>query len=98
MRISGKGLWLLHKYMTRDECKQFLVERLSVLGGARMDEFAAFAGFHRVPGFSQIFHPEMISQLVLEGKIVEVKYVLPGKNTSMSFLLPKNTKVSIINA
>lgn len=83
--------------MTRDECKQFLIEKLEILGGAKMDEFVAFTGFHRVEGFSQIFHPDMIWQLVLEGKIVEVKYILPNKTTPMSFLLPKHTKVSIIN-
>jgi hypothetical protein len=82
--------------MTREECKKVVLEMLDNLGGARMDEFVSFVGLHRIIGFTQVFHPDMISQLVLEGNIVQVKCNLPDKR-EVSFLLPKNTKISTIN-
>lgn len=82
--------------MTREECKKVVLEMLDSLGGARMDEFVSFAGLHRIIGFTQVFHPDMISQLVLEGNIVQVKCTLSDKR-EVIFLAPKNTKVTIVN-
>jgi hypothetical protein len=82
--------------MTREECKKAVLDMLNSLGGARMDEFVCFVGLHKIKGFTQVFHPDMIDQLILEGNIVQVKCTLADKR-EINFLLPKNSKVSIIN-
>jgi hypothetical protein len=82
--------------MTKEECKKLLLDKISAVGGARADELVAWHGFYRIPGFSEIFHPDFLQQMVTEGMIIEVKYTLPDSNSSFSFLLPKETKVSII--
>lgn len=83
--------------MTKDECKKLLADKIMAVGGARADELVAWHGFYQTPGFSEIFHPEFLQQMVTEGMIVEVKYTLPDAK-SFSFLLPKETKISIIGA
>lgn len=83
--------------MTREECRQFIIDKINLLGGCKMHDFVAYAGYHKVPEFAKIFHPDMVHQLILEGEILEVRYILPGKEP-LSFLLPKTAKVSVVNA
>lgn len=81
--------------MTKEECKKLLADKIGVVGGARADELVAWHGFYQTPGFSEIFHPDFLQQMITEGMIIEVKYTLPG-DKNFSFLLPKGSKVSII--
>lgn len=39
--------------------------------------------------------PEVLEQMVKDGEIVEVEYVLPGSNRVKSFYLPKGTDVKV---
>lgn len=82
--------------MTKDDCKKLIAEKLTIIGGARADELVAWRGFYTVEGFSEVFHPDLLKQMVTEGLIMEVKYTLPNAKNSSSFLVPKGTKVSII--
>lgn len=80
--------------MTRNECKNIIVKELNSLGGVRQDEFVAWRPLYLIEGFSEIFHPEIIQELIVENQIMEIKYVLPDKpNLVFSYLLPKGTKI-----
>jgi hypothetical protein len=82
--------------MTKDECKKLIAEKITQVGGARADELVAWHGFYKTEGFSEVFHPEFLQQMVTEGMITEIKYTIPEDKNSFSFLVPKGTKVSII--
>lgn len=82
--------------MTKDECKKLIADKISLVGGARADELVAWHGFYNTEGFSEVFHPEFLQQMVTEGMITEIKYTMPEAKNSFSFLVPKGTKVSII--
>lgn len=82
--------------MTKDECKKLILDKLVKVGGARADELVAWHGFYTVEGFSEVFHPDLLQQMVTEGMLMEIKYTLPDSKNSSSFLVPKGTKVSII--
>ena len=82
--------------MTKEECKKLLADKISDVGGARADALVAWHGFYQNPGFSEIFHPDFLQQMVTEGMIIEIKYTLPNTDKSFSFLLPKETKISIM--
>lgn len=82
--------------MTREECKQLLVDKINILDGVRQHEFVAWQVLHEIPGFSEIFHPDMLKQLVTENRITTVEYILPS-NKSFNLLLPKDTKVVVLN-
>ncbi len=83
--------------MTRDECKDLLVEKINSLGGVRSDEFVAWSLLYTYDGFSDTFHPDMLKQLLSERRIMTVEYTLPGKTDSYVFLLPVDTKVQLFN-
>jgi hypothetical protein len=84
--------------MTVEECKELIVKKIGLIGGIRFDEFAAGYDMHSIQGFSQVFHPHMIKQLIFENKIGEVKYVLLDKpDHVLSFLLPKGTNITLNN-
>lgn len=38
--------------------------------------------------------PELIEELVSEGKLCEIEYILPGTDRIKSFLLPAGTEIS----
>lgn len=84
--------------MTKDECKKVLVDKIAAVGGARADELVAWHGFYKIEGFSEVFHPDLLQQMVTEGLITELKYTLPDAKNSSSFLVPKGTKISIIGS
>jgi len=83
--------------MTKDECKKLLADKIMAVGGARADELVAWHGFYQIDGFSEVFHPDLLQQMVTEGMIIEIKYTLPSAKI-FSFLLPKSTKCSIVGA
>lgn len=83
--------------MTREECKDLLVEKIGLLGGVRADEFVAWSLLYTVEGFSEVFHAEMLKQLLTERRIMTIEYVLPGKDKSFTILLPVDTKVQVFN-
>lgn len=82
--------------MTREQCKDLLVDKITYLGGVRADEFVAWSHLYAIEGFSQLFHPDMIQQLVMEGRIAVIEYSVPNKKP-LTFLVPKGTKVKVIN-
>lgn len=84
--------------MTRDECKNLLVEKIGILGGVRSDEFVAWTYLYTVPGFSEVFHPDILKELLAERRIVTIEYTPPGKDHSFTFLLPVDTKIKLFNA
>ena len=84
--------------MTREECKDLLVEKIGVLGGVRSDELVAWTYLYTVPGFSEVFHPDMLQHLVAERRIVMIEYTPPGKEHSFNFLLPVDTRIKVFNA
>ncbi len=83
--------------MTRDECKDLLVEKIGVLGGVRSDELVAWSYLYTVPGFSEVFHPDMLKHLLAERRIVGLEYKTPTQETSFMFLLPVDTKIKAYN-
>lgn len=83
--------------MTRDECKDLLVKKIGELGGVRADEFVAWSLLYNVEGFSQLFHPDMLKQLLSERRILTIEYTLPDKETPFTFLLPVDTKIKVFN-
>lgn len=82
--------------MTKEECKNLLVEKVNNLGGTKVDELVAWAGLYVIEGFSETFNPEMIKQLMYENRIGAVEYDLPNGKTSL-FLFPKDSRVKLIN-
>lgn len=84
--------------MTNEECKTLLVEKINMLGGVRSDEFVAWGLLYTIEGFSEVFHPEMLKQLLSERRIVTIDYTLPGKDKPLTFLLPVDTKIEVFNA
>ena len=84
--------------MTRDECKNLLVKKIGELGGVRSDEFVAWSLLYTIEGFSDVFHPDMIKQLLTERRIVTIDYTLPGRDKPFTFLLPVDTKIEVFNA
>ena len=83
--------------MTREECKDFLVKHIEKLGGIRLDQLVSSYDLYATAGFSEIFHPEMLKQLVVENKIGEVVYSLPGSSNTITYLIPIGSKVSLTN-
>jgi hypothetical protein len=84
--------------MTKDECKDLLVEKIAAVGGARADEFVAWTLLYTIEGFSETFHPDMLKQLLTERRIVTIEYTLPGQTTPLTLLLPVDTKIQVFNA
>lgn len=84
--------------MTREECKNLLVEKINTLGGVRSDEFVAWSLLHTYDGFSEVFHPDMLKQLLTERRIVTIEYTIPGGKLPFTFLLPVDTKIEVFNA
>lgn len=84
--------------MTREECKNLLVEKINQLGGVRSDEFVAWGLLYAIEGFSEVFHPEMLKQLLQERRIVTIEYTVPDKEKPFTFLLPVDTKIQVFNA
>jgi hypothetical protein len=82
--------------MTKDQCKDLLVDKITYLGGVRADEFVAWRTLYLIEGFAQLFHPEMIQQLAAENRITIIEYTLPGKKP-LKFLLPKGTTIKVVN-
>ncbi len=82
--------------MNREECKNIIIEHVNNSGGRRLDELVAWAGLYMIEGFSETFHPEMIQELLQEGRIAAFTYFLPN-NIFMSFLVPKDTDFKLIN-
>jgi len=70
--------------MTNEECKTLLVEKINILGGVRSDEFVAWGLLYTIEGFSEVFHPEMLKQLLSERRIVTIDYTLPGKDKPLT--------------
>jgi hypothetical protein len=84
--------------MTKEECKQLLVDKITALGGARADEFVAWSLLYTIEGFSETFHPQMLQELLMERRIVTIQYTLPGQTTPLTLLLPVDTKIEVFNA
>jgi hypothetical protein len=84
--------------MTREECKDLLVKKIGELGGVRSDEFVAWSLLYTIEGFSSVFHPDMLKQLLSERRIVTIEYTLPGREKPFVFLLPVDTKIQVFNA
>jgi len=84
--------------MTRDECKNLLVEKITAVGGARADEFVAWSLLYTIEGFSETFHPQMLKELLTERRISTIEYTLPGTKEVLTLLLPVDTKIQVFNA
>jgi len=83
--------------MTRDQCKDLLVEKIGMLGGVRADEFVAWSLLYTIEGFSEVFHPEILKQLLSERRITTIEYSLPGSEMVYTFLLPVDTTIKVFN-
>jgi hypothetical protein len=82
---GGKGL-------TRREAKAYILSLVQTKQGVKATELAAETALalmdHNVP--------ELFQELVREGQMVEVEYVLPNlERRAKSFYLPKGTKVRL---
>lgn len=82
--------------MTREECKNILVDHINASGGRREDELVAWAALYIIEGFSETFHPDMVSELLMEHRIAAINYTLPNQ-IMLNFLLPRDTKIALIN-
>ncbi len=83
--------------MTREECKDLLVEKINMLGGVRSDEFVAWSLLYTYEGFADVFNADMLKQLLMERRITTIEYTLPGKEKPFTFLLPVDTKIKVLN-
>lgn len=81
--------------MTTEECKQFLEEKLNKLGCVRLEEFLAWNALYAKEGFSEVFHPELIKQMIREHRIVSVEYKIPGQQL-LTLLMPRDTDVKVV--
>ena len=84
--------------MTKEECKNLLVEKITALGGVRADEFVAWSLLYTIEGFSETFHPQMLKELLIERRIITIEYTLPGQKEPLTLLLPVDTKIQVFNA
>ena len=74
---------------TKQLFKEAIIEAVTRLQGCKATELAAE---HNLIGVKNL--PQLLAELVKEGKILEVEYVLPNmKYRIKSFLLPAGTKV-----
>jgi hypothetical protein len=79
--------------MTRDEVKDLIVQVVTDIQGAKTVELVAD---ERLTAFVSF---ELLEELVAEGRLVEVEYVLPERDWQCkSFYLPKGTDVRVKNA
>jgi len=81
--------------MTREECKDFLVQYVEKMGGIRRDQLVSAYEIYVTPGVSEVFHPDMLDQLMVEKKLAELGYVLG--TVKVSYLIPVNAKVNLTN-
>lgn len=78
--------------MTREEAKRLVVETVEGLQGCKATELAACREL--VPLFLEIPLVILLEELVREGQLVEIEYVLPAlPDRVKSFLLPKGSHV-----
>ena len=81
--------------MTRDEVKNLIVQMVTDLQGVKATKLAA----ELIPVWLEYDAPELFEELVEEGQLVEIEYVLPEMNfRCKSFYFPKVTKVTVENA
>jgi hypothetical protein len=88
------------KVYTKDEVKDIVVDLVTSCQGAKATQLAAVA-VEQIAGVleSTGYDPEIVEELVAEGRLVEVEYILPDMDyRCKSFLLPQGTKVRVKNA
>jgi hypothetical protein len=85
--------------MNRDEAKEQITKVVEMVQGCKATELVAHPEI--VPiivEFDSGEYFDMIEELVSEGNLVEIEYVLPNMNFKVkSFLLPKGTTVDIVS-
>ena len=82
--------------MTRQEIKDAIVERVTANQGMKATQLAAEAdlAIEANPFMDDI--PEMYEELVREGRLLEIEYVLPNLPfRTKSFYLPAGTTISV---
>lgn len=80
--------------MTTEEVKDRLVEEIVSAQGIKGPHLAAAEDILSMEDFD---FPQVLDELVAEGRVVEVEYVLPTMSyRAKSFFLPAGTKVRVI--
>lgn len=80
--------------MTKDEAKSLIVSTIVERQGLKATELASVPDLV-LSGWEV---PELVDELVRDGQLVEVEYVLPYMDWRVkSFLLPPGTKVGVNN-
>jgi hypothetical protein len=78
--------------MNRDEAKQFLVDKIISLQGCKATQLAADEEVVTKLSMNDIDVPDLLDELVKEGRIIEIEYVLPEMTWRVkSFYLPPGT-------
>lgn len=78
--------------MTRDEAKQFLVDKIISLQGCKATQLASDEEVVKELSMKDHDVPDLLEELVKEGRIIEIEYVLPEMTWRVkSFYLPPGT-------
>lgn len=81
--------------MTKDEAKAALLDKIVGLQGIKVTQLASEPEI--VMGLQGFDIPDLLDEMVQEGKIMEIEYVLPDMQwRCKSFYLPVGTKVRVI--
>jgi hypothetical protein len=83
--------------MTKSDMKAAIVEVVTECQGCKAIELLCKLPTHARQGIqeSSIDFPDLIEEMVAEGSLVEVEYILPNmKYRAKSFLLPPGTSVT----
>jgi hypothetical protein len=88
--------------MTKDQIKEYIVKIINDRQGCKamelvLDHTILSAATEPYQGGADKFDfLELMSELIAEGKVIEIEYVLSNMNyRAKSFYLPANTKVSV---
>lgn len=80
--------------MTSDEIRNKILSLIEIRQGIKgTDLITTLMGYDL--GFTNNQFMDIIFDMVAEGDICEIEYIMGG--TSKSFLVPRNTKINIIN-
>lgn len=83
--------------MTRNEAKDLIVKTIEAMQGMKATELAAMPEVVLPLSLVQLELPDLIDELVEEGRLTEVEYSVPELHwRAKSFLLPANSQVRLL--
>lgn len=89
--------------MTKEQVKDIIVSIVNRMQGCKATELACDEALLELPseakrGLLNSGVPALVDELVAEGRLVEVEYVLPNLSfRAKSYLFPTGTKVKILS-